>query len=204
MNANVHTPVGLATASGVALLVPAMNGTDKITLTLGLGCAVIGALIPDIDANNDSKAKIEFRKVMSLLGVFTVATVDYAISTGNLQEIASNFFHSIHGIGALLFLIVCIVGYATPHRTFTHWLIGLICFIVPFIMMTNTTLGIWFGVGMLSHQLADMLNKKKITWLYPLPVDFTRYICKASSRLSTVIGSVSTVLACIFIFLLLK
>ena len=65
MNANVHTPVGLATVSGVALLVPAMSGTDKITLTLGLGCAVIGALIPDIDANNDSKAKQEFRKVMS-------------------------------------------------------------------------------------------------------------------------------------------
>lgn len=204
MNANVHTPIGLATASGVALLVPAMNGHDKVTLSLGLGCAIVGALIPDIDANGDSKAKIEFRKVMSLLGIFGIATVGYAISTGRLQELASSFFLSIHGVGALLFLIACIVGYATPHRTFTHWLIGLVCFTVPFIMMTNTTLGTWFGVGMLSHQLADMLNKKKITWLYPLPIDFARYVCKASSRLSTIIGSISTLLACLFIFLLVK
>lgn len=204
MNANVHTSIGLVTASGVALLVPAMNGHDKVTLTLGLGCAIVGALIPDIDANGDSKAKIEFRKIMSYLGIFSIATVGYALSTGRLQEIASSFFHSIHGIGALLFLIACIVGYNTPHRTFTHWLIGLICFTVPFIMMTNTTLGIWFGVGMLSHQFADMLNKKKITWLYPLPIDFARYICKASSRLSTIIGSIAMVLACIFVVLLIK
>ena len=204
MNANVHTSVGLATATGVALLVPAMNGSDKVTLTLGLGCAIVGALIPDIDANGDSKAKIEFRKVMSLLGIFGVATVGYALTTGRLQEIASSFFHSIHGVGALLFLIACIVGYNTPHRTFTHWLIGLICFTIPFIMMTNITLGLWFGVGMLSHQCIDMLNKKKITWLYPLPFDFARYICKASSGLSTAIGSVSTILACIFVLLLLK
>lgn len=204
MNANVHTSVGLATATGVALLVPAMNGSDKVTLTLGLGCAIVGALIPDIDANGDSKAKIEFRKVMSLLGIFGVATVGYALTTGRLQEVASSFFHSIHGVGALLFLIACIVGYSTPHRTFTHWLIGLICFTIPFIMMTNITLGLWFGIGMLSHQCIDMLNKKKITWLYPLPFDFARYICKASSSLSTAIGSISTVLACIFIFLLLK
>lgn len=204
MNANVHTSVGLATASGVALLVPVMNGSDEVTLTLGLGCAIVGALIPDIDANGDSKAKIEFRKVMSLLGIFGVATVGYALTTGRLQEIASSFFHSIHGVGALLFLIACIVGYNTPHRTFTHWLIGLVCFTIPFIMMTNITLGLWFGVGMLSHQCIDMLNKKKIIWLYPLPFDFARYICKASSGLSTAIGSVSTILACIFVFLLLK
>ena len=141
---------------------------------------------------------------MSLLGIFSVVTVGYAVTTGRLQEMTSNFLHSIHGVGALLFLIACIVGYNTPHRTFTHWLIGLICFTVPFIMMTNITLGLWFGVGMLSHQTIDMLNKKKITWLYPLPIDFARYICKASSGLSTAIGSVSTILACIFIFFLVK
>lgn len=70
-----------------------MNGTDKITLTLGLGCAVIGALIPDIDANNDSKAKQEFRKVMSYLGIFSMATVGYAVRTGRFQEMASNLMH---------------------------------------------------------------------------------------------------------------
>ena len=57
MNANVHTSIGLATASGIALLAPTMNGHDKITLGLGLGCAVVGALIPDIDANGDNRVQ---------------------------------------------------------------------------------------------------------------------------------------------------
>lgn len=204
MNANVHTSVGLATASGIALLVPTMNGSDKVTLTLGLGCAVVGALIPDIDANGDSKAKKEFRKVMALLSIFGITTVGYALTTDSLQDIASSIFHSTHGLGALFFLIACIVGYNTPHRNFTHWLIGLICFTIPFIMMTNITLGLWFGVGMLSHQVIDMLNKKKITWLYPLPIDFAQYICRDSNDLSTAIGSVSAILACLFVFLLVK
>lgn len=199
MNANLYTSVGLATASGIALLVPIMGGHDKVTLTLGLGCAIVGALIPDIDANGDSRAKVEFRKIISLLGIFSVATVGYAITTGRLQEIASNFSYLVHGAGALLFVIACIVGYNTPHRTFTYRLIGLICFTVPFIMMTNITLGFWFGVGMLSHQVMGMLNKKKITWLYMLPIDFAKYICRVSSGLST-----ATILACIFIVLLVK
>lgn len=204
MNANVHTPVGLATASGVALLVPAMNGTDKITLTLGLGCAVIGALIPDIDANNDSKAKQEFRKVISYLSIFSIATVSYAMHTGRLQELASNFMHSIHGVGALLFLIACVIGYVSSHRTFTHWLLGLICFTVPFMMMTNFTLGLWFGVGMLSHQVLDMLDKRRITWLYPLPTNFTIYVFKANGKVSKLFEFISTMLACMFVFLLLQ
>lgn len=204
MNANVHTPVGLAIASGVALLVPAMNGADKITLTLGLGCAVIGALIPDIDANNDSKAKQEFRKVMSYLGIFSIATVGYAVRTGRFQEMASNLMHSIHGVGALLFLIACIVGYISSHRTFTHWLLGLVCFTVPFMMMTNFTLGFWFGVGVLSHQVLDMLDKRRITWLYPLPINFTIYAFKANGKVSKLFEFVSTILACIFVFLLLQ
>lgn len=204
MNANVHESVGIAVASGVALLVPAMNGYNRTTLCLGLGCAMVGALIPDIDANGNSKAKLKFMEMMTSLGLFSVVTIGYALYKGNLQEILSSLFHSVHGIGALLFIIACIVGYNTPHRTFTHWLIGLVCFTFPFILMTNITLGLWFGVGMLSHQVIDMLNKKKITWLFPLPIDFARYICRSSSHLSSAIGVISTVLACIFIILLAK
>lgn len=204
MNANVHTSVGLATSTGLALLVPAMQANDKVTLTLGIGCAVVGALIPDIDANGESKAKKEFRQMTSYLSIFAIATVGYAIMRGSVSELISSLFSSVHGLGALAFLVFCIVGYKSDHRTFTHRLIGLICFTVSFMMMTSFTLGLWFGAGMLSHQVIDMLNKRKITWLYPLPIDFARYICKADSKMSSAIGVVCSGLFLIFTYLIFR
>lgn len=203
MNANVHTSVGLATTTGVALLVPAMQCENPLEYSLCLGCAVIGALIPDIDANGESKAKKEFRKIMSYLILASVAIIGLSYMNGTLIDLLKSFTSSIRGIGLIAFIVCCIIGYKSDHRKFTHYLIGLICFTVPFIMMTDLRLGLWFGVGMLSHQVIDMLNKRKIQWLYPLPFDFARYICKASSTLSSVIGVASTGLACIFGYLLI-
>lgn len=204
MNANVHTSVGLATSTGLALLVPAMQANDKTVLTLGIGCAVVGALIPDIDANGESKAKREFRQILTFLAVFSSGTLFYSAYVGGLDKLIYSLFHSIHGIGSLAFLIFCIIGYKSDHRKFTHWLIGLICFTVSFMMMTNFTLGLWFGAGMLSHQVIDMLNKRKITWLYPLPIDFARYICKADSKLSSAIGVICSVLFLLFTYLIFR
>lgn len=204
MNANVHTGVGIASATGVALLVPAMQCDTAINYSLYLGCAVIGALLPDIDANGESKAKKSFKNMMSCLIVFSCFTVIYGLHSGILDSMLSDLFSSTHGVGALLFIVMCVIGYKTPHRTFTHWLIGLICFTFSFMLMTDLKMTLWFGVGMLSHQLIDMLNKRKIQWLYPLPFDFAMYVCKASSKLSNAIGTVSYCLTFVFLSLLIR
>lgn len=204
MNANVHMSVGVATATGVALLIPTMQCESLIYYPICLGCAVVGALIPDIDANGESKAKKEFKKVMSYLAILVAFIICSSLITGDISSIVKNFITSIRGIGFLGFLLCCIIGYKSDHRKFTHWLIGLVCFTFCFTLATDIKLGLWFGFGMLSHQVADMLNKKKITWLYPLKIDFARYICKASSTLSTVIGFVSVGLSCVFLSLLIK
>lgn len=198
MNANVHTSVGLATATGVALVVPMMQCKSIADYSLCLGCAVIGSLLPDIDANGESKAKKEFRHAMSFLTVVTVYLIYSAYMSGTLLSKISEYIHSIRGIGAIAFLIFCVMGYLSSHREFTHYLVGLVCFTASFMMLTDVKLGIWFGVGFLSHQLIDMLNKKKIKWLYPLPYDFARYICKAQSSLSSAIGVVSVFLFALF------
>jgi len=198
LNANVHTSVGLATATGVALVVPMMQCKSIVDYSLCLGCAVIGSLLPDIDANGESKAKKEFRHAMSFLTVVAVYLIYSAYMSGTLSSKISEYIHSIRGIGAIAFLIFCVMGYLSSHREFTHYLVGLVCFTASFMMLTDVKLGIWFGVGFLSHQLVDMLNKKKIKWLYPLPYDFARYICKAQSRLSSAIGVVSVFLFALF------
>ena len=198
MNANVHMSVGLATATGLALVTPVMQCSKPMDYAVCLGCAVIGSIIPDIDANGESKAKKEFRKFMGCLLLISLVVTYLAHTSGNLSTLVGSLSTSNKFIGLVLFVVCCLIGYKSDHRKFTHWLIGLVCFTVPFIMMTNLRLGLWFGAGVLSHQLIDMLNKRKIQWLYPLPIDFARYICKASSTMSNVIGGISIVLACVF------
>ena len=54
MNAEVHTPVGVATAAGLSLIIPAMKIDSVPTLIVCTGCAALGSILPDIDANGDS------------------------------------------------------------------------------------------------------------------------------------------------------
>lgn len=208
MNANVHTTVGLATATGVALLVPTMQCDSIAKYSLCMGCAVIGALLPDIDANGLSKAKVNFLLFMHCLSVITFCSVVFFMIYFNSSNEAfitsiTNYLISRHSVFFIWFIMLCIFGYRSKHRGFTHQFIGLISFTATFMLFTNVKLGLWFGVGFLSHQLIDMLNMKKIAWLYPLPMDFSLYLCKASGVLSKCIGVFGKFLYILFAIILI-
>lgn len=195
MNAEVHTPVGIATAAGLSIIVPAMRVDSVSTLVVCTGCAALGSILPDIDANGDSVAKKQFKKVMSFIVLILATVVLYYWNMGELSELINSLLSSEQAWFTVLFLVLCLRGYYTDHRTFTHWLIGLLCFTITFtLMIGNLTYGLWFGAAFLSHQLIDCLNKRKIYWLYPLKIDFARYICYASSKTSSVIGGIASLL----------
>lgn len=203
MNAEVHIPVGLATAAGMSVVINQMKTDNLSTLAICLGCAVVGAVLPDIDANGESKAKKEFRKILVYLGIFSATLLGYSIKNGTLVSLFSSFIHSTQCIGGIAFLICCILGYFSGHRCFTHRLTGFIAFSMSFnYMIGDTRMALWFMWGFFSHQAIDMLNKRKIQWLYPISrVDFSLYLCYAESKLSTVIGYVSLGLFSLFMLI---
>ena len=201
MNGEVHLPVGTATATGMALLLPQMQGHNLTTLGVGIGLAAVGALLPDIDANGDSKAKKQFRKIMGMIAGAVGLSVVYGASTGNVASVITAYTGSTWFIGAVCMLTCCILGYRSGHRKYTHQLIGLVTFTVSCWLLIGLPLTYWFFFGFLSHQVVDMLNKRKIEWLYPIPKDFALYICYAKSPLATLIGWVSTALTVLFILM---
>lgn len=194
MNAEVHTPVGVATAAGLSLIIPAMKIDSVPTLIVCTGCAALGSILPDIDANGDSVAKKQFRKVISF-AIISLAIISlYYLKEGYFSKLVDSMFTPNRGWFTILFLGLCLYGYHSDHRTFTHWLIGLLSFTITFtIMVGSFTYGLWFGAAFLSHQLIDCLNKRKIYWLYPLKIDFARYICYANSTMSTIIGGIASI-----------
>lgn len=198
MNGEVHMCVGAATATGMACLIPQMTTGDTGTIILGVGTALIGALLPDIDANGESKIKKQFRKFMSFLAVALVASVAYGYASGTLGKMLQQASASKAVFGFILCIVLCIAGYRSPHRGFTHQLIGLLAFTFAWLLMFGYPLTYWFFFGYLSHQLIDFLNKKPIQWLYPLPGKVMLGWCYADSSMARAIGFVSLILAILF------
>lgn len=196
MNAEVHTSVGVVTAAGLSLAIPVMRADSIPTLAICTGCAMLGSILPDIDANGDSVAKKQFKKIMSFITLILVTAIFYYWKLGELSKLVDTILTPNRGWFMVLFLVLCLVGYNTNHRMFTHWLVGLLSFSIAFTLMVGSIqYGLWFGSAFLSHQLIDCLNKKKIYWLYPLKIDFARYICYASSKTSSIIGCIAGLLA---------
>lgn len=188
MEGEVHIPIGLAAAGAVSLVVPVMQPHSFGAVMSAAVCGAVGALTPDIDANGDSKMKRQFRKFVSLM----VLAVAVGIWCGEPLKVLSGLeWWNI--IGAVALVICYGYGYTRKHRGFTHELRGLAVFCVPAFLLLGVTDGLWFFVGMLSHQLADMCNYGKIYWLNPVDPErsFSRGWFRGSSLTSQLIGAVS-------------
>lgn len=192
-------PIGTASALAVSMFVPMMQYQkgDVVGIGTGLACALAGSLLPDIDCNGESKAKREFRKILPV-SLFCIGLSIYEELTGD----GIMPFRIL--VGAIILVITCLFGYTTSHRGFTHQLNGLVCFVTGGVLLLEMKLGLWFGIGVLSHQIADMCNKGKILWLKPLcNIDFARYWFKADSFQAKVLGIVSTIITIILVFIAL-
>ena len=186
MNGEVHIPIGLATAGVISLAVPLMQPHSMEMAAGVVICGSIGALTPDIDANGDSKAKQNFRKFILLLVIAIFVGKYYGVA----QMPTLKGWNLIGGIG----LFICyLYGYTRKHRHFTHELRGLIIFSIPSFLCLGLCNGLWFFIGMLSHQISDMCNHGKILWLYPIKKEknFSRGWFSGSSAAAEIIGMIA-------------
>lgn len=126
--------------------------------------SVIGSLIQDLDSVK-SKASQAFNKILmaciiilvgsGALSRFTSAkfseeTLGYL---GYLINLMLSQCNSL--IGLILFCIVCIVSHMSPHRQFTHKVIGFMCFSITAFLAFPKILVAGFILGMITHVIAD-------------------------------------------------
>jgi len=188
MTKTTHVTAGVALSLGVALLTKEnLNITDAITI---IGLSGFGATIPDIDLDTTTKLRKTFATILSLIVAIFVVFGFYLHKVNLLFPLINNMsFLSVAGV--LGFLVACTIGYFSDHRTFTHQAIGLVCFCLPLYFIVGNGC-FWFGLGMLSHQVLDMLNKKRIDWLYPLKFNFAFYLVPAHGFWNNAICVIST------------
>lgn len=169
---------------------------------LCVGISAVGGAICDIDVDGSIGSK-QLKKI-SGFGVIILLLLVVALLTGRAE------FSSIMAkenslvrtcFGIVLMFVLCWFGRKQPHRTFMHSILG-VALITLSSYLIFTEVWIYMLLGMLSHILLDLLNKKKITLLYPLKKPkFAIGLCHADSVVNTVLFYVFSVM-CVFEFII--
>lgn len=197
MLGTTHIQVGTLLATTTCLVT---NKTEPKEIGIALGLSYIGSLIADIDAT-ESKFKYIYKKIVTSLIITIVLACGYCYwqkidIMQQLQVIKDVIQQNQTYLGFVLLFLLCTIGYFTPHRSFTHWLISAFLFSYPMYLIVGNNV-IYFFIGMVGHQVIDFLNKKPIKWLFPLPIDFARYKIEADHPKSKRIGHICLFLAII-------
>lgn len=187
--------VGVASALAVGYAIPQIRAEDIPALSESVALAAVGSLIPDIDINGTGKVK-----KIAITVVTTATILAFWLYRSGMTDILDRLnIKTLFGIGGL---IICLaIGLISHHRTFTHELIGLLAFSAAIYLIFGLRSMIWFSLGMLLHQLLDMLNMQKIKWLWPIKKGVAAGVCKANGLPAEMIGLVATLITGVFIYL---
>ena len=96
----------------------------------------------------------------------------------------------------VLYLVLCWLGYRSSHRTFTHSVTALTLFSLA-VWLVYPPLMPGFAAAFASHLVLDLLNKKGMRILYPLPISPSLGLCYAGGAVNKLLyrlGSIAAVL----------
>lgn len=194
MLGRTHFSVGIAAALAV------MQPDSMQVLLAGTGAAALGSIISDIDADTSEVHRGANRIIAaSVLTAVIVAAADGVWHIGIAARILRDSSMQRIGAGLLAFLLICIIGKQTPHRSFMHsflamFLLGLA---VNQIMPAVTP---YFLIGFASHLALDLLNRKGEKLFFPLRKGFCLHLCSSHGIVNKWMGIAGTA-ASILLFL---
>lgn len=153
MSGKAHSIIGVTTVSAL-LLISLIIGVNKFTLMESLLMVIgslIGSLIVDIDCKK-SKATLMFNKVLT----YTILGIILLICLNNFFGLKINILINFTpNITLILFGIVTVLGKMSPHRQFTHKVLGTSIFIVLSYFSFPLYFTIGFSIGYILHIIAD-------------------------------------------------
>lgn len=174
MTGKTHMAIGVGATT---MLLPT---NDIKTIISGTALAIVGSLIVDIDTAK-SEGAVFLKKIFGGSIIFLILglilKVKYNVNVFNYITQNKEVIQMLPAL--IIFLVALVVGAISPHRSFTHSLIGLIAYSIPMYMMMGT-LYKWFAIGYVAHILADMLNKKETKILFPLKKGICLNLCSSN------------------------
>ena len=181
MLGTTHITAGIAAS---LLLIRPKTPLEFFTAAAG---GALGGVICDIDCKHSGINKEAVKG--AVLGAATVALAllfDYYIGNGIFDYLSKNLgITTIAGIVG--FLVCCIGGVVTKHRTFTHSLLGILGMSASAYLICQP-FGIAVLWGMCSHVFLDLFNEKGIQILFPLKRPSVCFgVCSSNGKVNSIL-----------------
>ncbi len=120
--------------------------------------AVIGSYMPDIDSQK-SKASQVFNKVLTIFLIITAVFYYFGIQFHLSFIKFIGTFIKLDTRGLIFFIILTLLGKLSPHRMFTHKILGTFLFCTSVYIMGNEYLFAGFTLGYILHIVADRISR---------------------------------------------
>lgn len=188
-------------AVGVAASLAITNPDTMPGVISAITGGAIGGWICDIDLSDislgDGESEGKFGGLILTAIVSAVCLfIDYRVGGGVCDYVISNF-----GIKTILGILIIIAGVlygiiVASHRTFTHSILAVVAFTFA-IYLACKPMAIPFCIGMVSHLLLDLPNKKGMQLLFPIKKRFCLNACASNGQANSIIMGIGTLLSCL-------
>ena len=139
----------------------------------------IGSMISDIDSGT-SQAHQEADKIMAAVVAVSavVMILDYKFQVGIYNRLMRDSSIARLVTGILGFLVICLYGRDTPHRSFMHSFLaaGMLTACMDVIYPDAVP---YFAVGILSHLALDLLNRRSVKLFWPWKKGYCMGLCSS-------------------------
>ena len=192
MLGKTHVAVGVATS--LAIIQPA----SSVGLLSSVAGGALGGWICDIDCKEvsvDEGAAQGFLLTSLVVGLSLF--LDYKLDNGVCDYVLSHWGLTAL-ISVVLFVIACIYGFSSSHRTFMHSIIALL--LLPrLVSVFCLPLAKAFSVGYLSHIILDLFNKRGLQLFFPLKARICFNACDSNGRANDILWGFAGIISMVLI-----
>ena len=154
MSGKQHETIGVTISLLlIAILIYFQIATPgKWTIILLIG-VIVGSYMPDIDSKNSKVSQVVNNIICIMLLMIFILHYTNIKQISYINDFILNITSDINKM--FPFIILTILGKFSPHRMFTHKILGTSLFIFSVYFMGSDILTIGFAIGYILHILAD-------------------------------------------------
>lgn len=177
--------MGVGVAAALATLRP-VTTAGCVATVIG---AALGSVICDVDIRPSDKAKDAFRwRMVALVLVCGLLAYDYLhagiVCTYVVDHLGLEVVYGVVGLVA-----TTVFAALSPHRTFSHSLVALALWCGSLKLLCEPLVPS-FAIGVATHLLLDLTNKKGLRLFWPLGMEFSLGLWKSDGRINDLFGLV--------------
>ena len=165
-------------AVGAAAALAAVQPQTALGCAVALAAGTLGAAVSDVDLLWKKNAREVLQRVLgTALALVCLVALD-ALAQADVTTQLAALIGKDWGWGLAMLIFLCVCGFFSEHRSFTHSLVGMTLFTVSVhLLAPGHALGF----------LLDLLNRKPLRLLFPFHKGFSLRLCSADGLVNSLL-----------------